>query len=130
MGLEPLSEEVYCQFCDEDIPRQDWGLHVRTEEHKGMRREALDQRPSGVICAPCPHLIEDEEYDDVRCAIGFWARRAHLEQGEFDNMTTCLWGYYNPVTGVVINYYPVGMYDDDLDWEVCAVRPARCIDTR
>jgi len=121
-----LDPTCYCQTCKVDVPRQEWGMHLRTQEHKDKRREALDQRPTGVLCAGCPHLIEDEEHDDVRCAIGFWARKTHLVA----SFTETLWGYYNPTTKEVIRYYPIGEYDNNFDWDVCAVRPECCMKTK
>ena len=82
--------------------------------------------PAGKLCGNCIHqrAEEDDDGERVVCALGFLSKAQILNEPFWSRN---LWGYYNAETEVVIEYYPIGEYDQDYDsWEVLPIRPEVC----
>lgn len=109
----------------EEVDRIEIGAHYRTREHKHHRaslfREAnaYRERPGGHprLCGNCPALLSSD-YTCI-CRIG-WFRYA------YSRWYRNLFGYHHPEMGKIEKDYPVEILEENLNWEIVAVRPDAC----
>lgn len=119
-----LPKYVFCWICMEEVDRLEIGQHHRGQRHKHQRlalqREArtyVETIDDSRLCGGCPALLSSD-YTCI-CRLG-WFRW-------YDNRWyRNLFGYYNPETGQIDEMYPLDAREENLAWEVVALRPNGC----